>query len=165
MARPSAVCCARPNCLLLQSLHAESSTASWRLSTILSTHQIAVLAAIATFFAVGWLVLKILHKFEQDFPNSDAGVFVVSLLFSVVILAVTSVDYLIEGRRHHDLLTLRLGFGFVWLALFLGLIIVIRYIVQTFVPNRTRVQNVVAAMFVLGAFVFSAWAFSQIFGY
>jgi hypothetical protein len=130
---------------------------------IFSTHHIAVLADLATFLVVGWLSLRILHKFENDFPMAGkVGFFSLFLLFYVVILAVVLVNYFIEGR--HDWEEIRFGFGYVWLVLFLGSTFVINYVVQAFIPNRAWIQNVVTGLFVLAAFAFSVWAFWQIFG-
>jgi hypothetical protein len=53
----------------------------------LSTHGLAILAVIATFVVAGWLLLKIMHKLETDFPTRDdrIGTFVLGLLLSFIV--------------------------------------------------------------------------------
>ena len=75
----------------------------------LSTHRIAILAVIATFVVAGWLLLKIMHKFEPDFPVRDdrSGTFVLGLLFSFIVLVCVAVDYFMRGRGHYYLYILK----------------------------------------------------------
>ena len=131
----------------------------------LSTHRIAIVAVIATFFVVGWLSLKIMHKFETEFPSSAnrIGAFVTGLLFSITILACSTMDYFIEGRRHHDLSAVRGGFGAVILVVSFGLLHVITNAMEALIPDREELQDWLKPLFFLGCFAFLLWSLWQIF--
>ena len=132
----------------------------------LSTHRIAILAVIATFVVAGWLLLKIMLKFEPDFPVRDdrIGTFVLGLLFSFIVLVCIAVDYFMRGRGHYYLYILKGCFAVVSIVLFTDSIFVIDCAMQAFIPNREGVGNILTGLIVLGIFISLSWSLTQIFG-